>query len=227
MTGNTVLRAPRLILAATLLVGGLCVSSAPAFGQACDDATLQNWQDDADATACACFIPGEEAGAVFEAPAEDYPIEVMAVGILWISQFGGAPDSLEQAIHLYAGGLPDPGTAVATLAGPLLVDGVFNEFNLEDRIALANAIGRVEEMGEGGMAGLCQELSAMVKRRLEEAKRNHQSSAAQQLSECFNSMKTTLEDIREITERSALACDRMHLIRERMNELGDFVQVPE
>lgn len=32
--------------------------------------------------ACPCFIPGEQAGAVFTAPAADYPLEVLQVNIL-------------------------------------------------------------------------------------------------------------------------------------------------
>jgi hypothetical protein len=68
---------------------------------------------------------------VFQAPAADYPLEVLRVGIGWGSQFGGAPQSLEQAIHVYAGGLPDPGAPIFTLEGPVLNDGAINQFNLE------------------------------------------------------------------------------------------------
>lgn len=80
---------------------------------------------------CPCFARGEQAGAVFQAPAVHYPIEVLRVGIGWGSQFGGTPSSLEQAIHVYAGGLPDPGSPIATLEGPVLNDGAINQFNLE------------------------------------------------------------------------------------------------
>ncbi|MCK4774049.1 MAG: T9SS type A sorting domain-containing protein, partial [Candidatus Krumholzibacteria bacterium] len=47
------------------------------------------------------------------------------------SQFGGNPAQIEQAIHVYAGGLPNPGSPVFTLLGPQLIDGVINEFNVE------------------------------------------------------------------------------------------------
>jgi hypothetical protein len=77
------------------------------------------------------LAPGEEAGAVLEAPAEHYPIEILRVGIGWGSMYGGTGYSLEQAIHIYAAGLPSPGTPVFTLEGPQLLDGVINEFNLE------------------------------------------------------------------------------------------------
>jgi hypothetical protein len=80
---------------------------------------------------CPCFIPGEQAGVVFSAPPADYPLEVLRVGIGWGSQFGGAPQSLEQAIHVYAGGLPNPGAPIFTLPGPVMTDGAINQFDLE------------------------------------------------------------------------------------------------
>jgi hypothetical protein len=90
---------------------------------------LQNW-DAANRNPCLCFIPGEEAGAIFTAPAADYPLEILQVGIYWTSQFGGNPASLEQGIHIYAGGLPNPGAPVFTLPGPTLTDGILNVFIL-------------------------------------------------------------------------------------------------
>ncbi|UCG52226.1 MAG: T9SS type A sorting domain-containing protein [Candidatus Latescibacterota bacterium] len=88
---------------------------------------------------CPCFVPGEEAGAVLDAPADHYPLEILRVGIGWGSQFGGSPQSLEQAIKIYAAGLPNPGAPIFTLPGPQLTDGVINEFDLEplpDEIAI-------------------------------------------------------------------------------------------
>jgi len=80
---------------------------------------------------CPCFVEGEEAGAILDAPAEHYPIEILRVGIGWGSQFGGAPTSLEAAIHIYGSGLPNPGTPIASLPGPQLVDGFINDFDIE------------------------------------------------------------------------------------------------
>jgi hypothetical protein len=88
----------------------------------------------ADGTArvvCPCFASGEEAGAVFRAPAEDYPLEVLRVGFAWSSQFGGSPQSLESAVRVYAGALPSPGAPIFELEGPVLTDGFINEFDLE------------------------------------------------------------------------------------------------
>jgi hypothetical protein len=80
---------------------------------------------------CPCFAPGEEAGVVLEAPAEHYPIEILRIGIGWGSVYGGTGYTLEQAIHIYDAGLPNPGTPIFTLEGPELYDGAINEFDLE------------------------------------------------------------------------------------------------
>ena len=80
---------------------------------------------------CPCFVPGEEAGAIFDVPASEYPIEILKVGIGWGSQFGGSPQVIEQAIKIYGAGLPNPGAPIFSLAGPQLTDGVINEFDLE------------------------------------------------------------------------------------------------
>ncbi len=80
---------------------------------------------------CPCFIPGEQAGATFTIPAEHLPVEILRVGFGWASQFGGAPQSLENGINIYDGGLPNPGLPVFTLPGPLFTDGFINQFDLE------------------------------------------------------------------------------------------------
>ena len=80
---------------------------------------------------CPCFVPGEQAGVIFNAPAEHYPIEILRVGVGWGSAFGGAPNTIESALHVYPAGLPAPGAPLFTLEGPQLVDGAINEFNLE------------------------------------------------------------------------------------------------
>ena len=79
---------------------------------------------------CPCFAIGEQAGVVFELPADEYPVEILRVGIVWGSQLGGSPQSLESAINIYAGGLPDPGDPIFSLPGPVLTDGFVNEFDI-------------------------------------------------------------------------------------------------
>jgi len=81
-------------------------------------------------TVCPCFVAGEEAGAVFDLPAADFPIEILKIQVGWGSQFGGQPQSLEQALHIYPGGLPNPGTPQLSILGPQLTDGFLNEFTL-------------------------------------------------------------------------------------------------
>jgi len=45
---------------------------------------------------------------VFTLLACEYPVEITRARIGWGSQFGGAPQSLEEAIHIYPAGLPNP-----------------------------------------------------------------------------------------------------------------------
>jgi hypothetical protein len=103
----------------------------PAFADECpEEDPLQNYTGGG-TVVCPCFVAGEEAGAVLEAPAEHYPIEILRVGIGWGSMYGGTGQTLEQAIHIYEAGLPNPGTPIFSLEGPVLNDGYINEFNLE------------------------------------------------------------------------------------------------
>lgn len=81
-------------------------------------------------TACPCFVVGEEAGVVLDVPASHYPIEITHIKVGWGSAFGGAPDSLEQAIHIYPAGLPSPGSPQFSVVGPVLTDGFINDFDI-------------------------------------------------------------------------------------------------
>jgi hypothetical protein len=117
--------------ALTLFLVGVAV---PAAAQDCpEEPQLQHYTGGGQVV-CPCFVPGEEAGAVFDIPAEHFPIEVLRVGIGWASQFGGAAQTLEQAIHVYGAGLPDPGARVLSLGGPVLSDGAINVFDLEAQL---------------------------------------------------------------------------------------------
>jgi hypothetical protein len=110
----------------------MCVSAMafPLMAQCPEEPPLANYTGTG-ANVCPCFVEGEEAGAVLEAPAEHYPIEILRVGIGWASQYGGSPQSLEEAIHIYQNGLPAPGTPIFTQDGPVLTDGYINEFDFE------------------------------------------------------------------------------------------------
>ncbi len=102
------MRAGTSWIPAVAACSALVFAASPTFAQCQSEPRLQNYTGSG-ATVCACFLQGEQAGVVLDAPAGDYPIEILRVGIGWYSQFGGAPDSLEQAIHIYGAGLPDPG----------------------------------------------------------------------------------------------------------------------
>jgi hypothetical protein len=104
---------------------------SPARAQCPDIGPFQYWTG-AGSTAVPGFVSGEEWGAVFNnIPPGDYPIEVLRVGFGWGSLFGGQPDTLENSVNIYAGGLPNPGAPIASLPGPVLSDGFINEFDLE------------------------------------------------------------------------------------------------
>lgn len=118
----------RVMSLALVFAGALLLSANRAHAQ-CAETTFQNYTGGGQAV-CPCFAIGEQAGAVFTLPAAVYPIEILKVGIGWGSQFGGNPQSFEEAIHIYAGGLPNPGAPIFSLPGPVLNDGAINEFNL-------------------------------------------------------------------------------------------------
>jgi hypothetical protein len=118
------------LVAAVLILFAL--HPAPfAAAQTCpEEPPLQNYVG-AGQVVCPCFAVGEEAGAILNAPSAHYPIEILRVGIGWGSLTGGSPPQLEEAIHIYGAGLPNPGTPIFSLPGPQLNDGFINQFNLE------------------------------------------------------------------------------------------------
>jgi hypothetical protein len=127
------LRGAAAVFAAALIAVPLaCIP--PAGAQPCnDEGPIQNYSVGISGV-CPCFVSGEEAGAVFNVPAAHYPIQILTVGIGWASQYGGAPQQIEEAINVYGAGLPNPGTAIASLPGPVLSDGFINQFDLEAQL---------------------------------------------------------------------------------------------
>ncbi len=128
-------RSARILILCAVLAVPVVVAHAPAalYAQCPAEPTLAHFTG-VGTVSCPCFVQGEEAGIVVDAPAGHYPIEILKVGIGWGSQFGGAPQSLEQEIRIYPAGLPSPGAPLATLPGPLLNDGFVNEFDLEAQL---------------------------------------------------------------------------------------------
>jgi hypothetical protein len=118
----------RLALAGALSAVALAATSLDALAQ-CAEQQFQNYTGGGQ-LACPCFVAGEQVGAIFNLPANAYPVQILKVGIGWGSAFGGSGQTLEQAIHVYNGALPNPGTPIFTLPGPVLNDGFINEFNI-------------------------------------------------------------------------------------------------
>lgn len=122
----------------SLGIAAMIAAAAPAvvpgtgtvFAQCPEEPPLGNY-DGAGQVVCPCFAPGEQAGVVLDAPPEHYPLEILRIGIAWGSVFGGNPAQVEQALHIYPAGLPDPGVPQFTLPGPQFNDGFINEFNIE------------------------------------------------------------------------------------------------
>ena len=119
----------RSVLSASVVLSGLFAGGLPAAAQCPEEPPLENWTGGGTVTVPG-FVAGEEAGVVLNAPAAHYPIEILKIRIAWGSLFGGSPDTLEQAIKIYPSGLPNPGSAQFSLAGPVHGDGFINEFDI-------------------------------------------------------------------------------------------------
>ena len=118
------------ILISLFVLAAIVANVPPAGAQCPTEPALQNFTG-AGKVACPCFVAGEQAGAVFTAPAANYPLQIVRIGVGWGSAAGGAPASVEAALHVYPAGLPSPGAPLFTLDSPQLEDGFINEFNIE------------------------------------------------------------------------------------------------
>ena len=97
-----------------------------------DEVVVQNDSLGAGATAaiCPCFAAGEEAAVWLTSPFDG---NIVAIQVFWRSLLGGAPQSLEDSIIIYNGGtFPNPGSIKDQLNGPVLTDGVLNEYRFKD-----------------------------------------------------------------------------------------------
>ncbi len=100
---------------------------------ACPEIPLKYWTG-APTTACQCFVTGEEAGVIFQAPASHYPLDILRVNIAW-GTAGPVCDpivpDLQAAINLYLAGPPAPiSNPDKFLDSPGLVCGAINSFDL-------------------------------------------------------------------------------------------------
>ncbi|MFN7973419.1 MAG: hypothetical protein U0166_13900 [Acidobacteriota bacterium] len=77
------------------------------------------------------FVSNEQAAAWLTVPCDG---TIVAFQVGWASISTGTPDSLEDSITLYQSGtFPTPGSQIAQLLGPVMVDGYINEFRYYDQ----------------------------------------------------------------------------------------------
>lgn len=76
------------------------------------------------------FVTGEQAAVWLDAPCDG---NIVGVQFLWRSLSGGAPVSIENRILISeAGTFPVPGLLLDEIVGPVMTDGVINEFRFKD-----------------------------------------------------------------------------------------------
>jgi len=76
------------------------------------------------------FVAGESAAAWLTSPCDG---NIVAVQVFWRSVLGGAPDTIEDSITIFNGGVfPTPGGQLDQIVGPVLTDGVVNEYRFLD-----------------------------------------------------------------------------------------------
>jgi uncharacterized repeat protein (TIGR01451 family) len=96
------------------------------------EVTVQNdsLADGDSGTIQAGFVAGEEAAAWLTSPCTG---NIVAAQIFWRSLFGTAPVSVENAVNIYRSGTyPIPGALAQQILGPVLTDGVLNEYRYLD-----------------------------------------------------------------------------------------------
>lgn len=110
----------------------LPVGIAIAVTATANEVTIKNDSlvDNSGGTIQAGFVSGEKAAAWLTTPCDG---NIVAIQVFWTSLFGGAEPSLQESIDIYRSGtFPEPGNLALEVGGPLLTDGVLNEFRYVD-----------------------------------------------------------------------------------------------
>ena len=110
----------------------LPVGIALAASAAANEVTVQNDSlgNGGSGTIEAGFVPNEKAAAWLTTPCDG---NIVAVDIFWRSLLGNAPLAIEDSIEIYRfGTFPVPGDLAETIGGPVLTDGVLNEYRYLD-----------------------------------------------------------------------------------------------
>ena len=113
-------------------VGSALIGTALAATAAANEVTVQNDSlgNGGSGTIEAGFVPNEKAAAWLTTPCDG---NIVAVDIFWRSLLGNAPLALEDSIEIYRfGTFPVPGDLAETIGGPVLTDGVLNEYRYLD-----------------------------------------------------------------------------------------------
>ena len=110
----------------------LPVGIALAATAAANEVTVQNDSLDngGSGTIEAGFVANEKAAAWLTSPCDG---NIVAVDIFWRSLLGNAPLAIEDSIDIYRfGTFPVPGDVAEVIGGPVLTDGVLNEYRYLD-----------------------------------------------------------------------------------------------
>ena len=110
----------------------LPVGLALAATAAANEVMVQNDSlgDGGQGTIEAGFAANESAAAWLTTPCDG---NIVAVDVFWRSLLGNAPAELEDSIDIYRNGsFPVPGDLALAVVGPVLTDGVLNEFRYLD-----------------------------------------------------------------------------------------------
>lgn len=108
-------------------IAGVAATAAPAA-----EVTVQNdsLTDFGSAVVVTGFIVGGAAGSWLTSPCAG---NLRAVQILWRSQSGISPIVIQDEIRIYrSGSFPNPGALAESIVGPVLTDGVINEYRFLD-----------------------------------------------------------------------------------------------
>lgn len=115
-----------------LKTGCLLLATVVAGAATAAEVTIKNdsLTDNSTAVIQAGFIAGEKGASWLTSSCDG---NIVAVQVLWLSQFGGTGQTLGGSIDIYRGGTyPTPGTLAQQINGPVLTDGVINEYRYLD-----------------------------------------------------------------------------------------------
>ncbi len=110
----------------------LPVGIAIAVTATANEVTIQNdsLANGSSGTIQAGFVAGEKAASWLTTPCDG---NIVAVQVFWRSLLGNAPITIEDSIDIYrSGAFPEPGVLAQEIGGPVLTDGVINEYRYLD-----------------------------------------------------------------------------------------------